>query len=80
MAREFRSAVDDTLLHRTVFFRPATAMGHERRIRGQRSGGKSTTDSGPRLRPGWLPARAKGLNRYRDSAHFEVGSQLIGQP
>jgi hypothetical protein len=23
---------------------------------------------------------AKGLNRYRDSAHFEVGSQLIGQP
>jgi hypothetical protein len=25
-------------------------------------------------------ARAKGLNRYRDSAHFEVGSQLIGQP
>jgi hypothetical protein len=23
---------------------------------------------------------ARGLNRYRDSAHFEVGSQLIGQP
>ena len=21
-----------------------------------------------------------GLNRYRDSAHFEVSSQLIGQP
>jgi hypothetical protein len=27
-----------------------------------------------------LPHASKGLNRYRDSAHFEVGSQLIGQP
>jgi hypothetical protein len=27
-----------------------------------------------------LPIRIMGLNRYRDSAHFEVGSQLIGQP
>jgi hypothetical protein len=34
----------------------------------------------PAGRPGWFPPWAKGLNRYRDSAHFEVGSQLIGQP
>jgi hypothetical protein len=27
-----------------------------------------------------IQLRARGLNRYRDSAHFEVGSQLIGQP
>jgi hypothetical protein len=26
---------------------------------GQRCGGRSTPDSGPRRRPGWLPARAK---------------------
>ena len=32
------------------------------------------------LRRGEPPLRAMGLNRYRDSAHFEVGSQLIGQP
>ena len=27
-----------------------------------------------------IPIGGIGLNRYRDSAHFEVGSQLIGQP
>jgi hypothetical protein len=36
---------------------------------------KIANGSGPRRRPGWLPARANGLNRYRDSAHFEVSSQ-----
>jgi hypothetical protein len=33
-----------------------------------------------RLRLGMLsPLSINGLNRYRDSAHFEVGGQLIGQ-
>ena len=43
-------------------------------------GARSTPESGRHDRRPWIPRWAKGLNRYRDSAHFEVGSQLIGQP
>ena len=37
----------------------------------------STGETGPAGPRPWRPSWANGLNRYRDSAHFEVGSRLI---
>jgi hypothetical protein len=34
----------------------------------------------PQVAPNQAYSGSRGLNRYRDSAHFEVSSQLIGQP
>ena len=43
------------ILHRTVGLRDGSRAADQR----QRTGGRSTPDSGPRQQPGWLPARAK---------------------
>jgi hypothetical protein len=48
-------------------------------IKGKRRA-RSTSITGRHGRRPRHLQRAIGLNRYRDSAHFEVGSQLIGQP